>query len=743
MKGFFLISALLSVLLSAPCARAMEAKDADLAEAIRLPLEGTEAACVAPAAASVAVCAVSPTDRSRYPDVRLGQWDDDDKKLVVSSPSLTVADDEFFRWLVAQPEWDGCNKVMFHHRRGASFACPAVRSVAVTLPEIECLELCDCEVTKIDAPQAIDVTVSYCDQLASLNLPRAIKVSVDNCRKFSTFEAPLATDVKVHCCDLLTSLNLPRATKVSVRDSLVTSLSAPQATDVTVCDCYQLALLKLPRVTKVRVENCRKITSLEAPLAADVTVFNCGQLASLNLPRSAKVSVKECSKFIALDAPQATDVTVCNCYQLVSLILAQASKVSVGHSPKFTTLDASQATDVTAFCCDRLTSLHLAQATCLRVFFCRNFINLDAPLLEIMETDEHNYSLFGTRRRQDAFFAKHPGCKIKGFLRFGSRGQDGREARTILCRIEQIPNEPRIRGGEGAGDVRRNPEKGFLDLSGLSICKIAPSVDGIKGFFEQVCSDPSFARLESIDLSNNPLSEVPADIAMLGKVRRIGLSGTALEAWPEVFNSMSLEYVNVDGTPLALRDDWAFVRQRIQEQTGIPVLLPVGRPSVLNDIELFKECLRKLDFSKDVEFLFDLSGRKISGLSGRSVEQMVDLSRKGTPVHMLRLIDNPISSLPGNIGMLSDLKVLDLTNTQITAWPEALTLMPHLSTVLLGDTPLVRSATWSRIREGIHIRREVMGLPELIIVDGDDDGAAGAAELRDGAVAESKSGGPV
>lgn len=258
---------------------------------------------------------------------------------------------------------------------------------------------------------------------------------------------------------------------------------------------------------------------------------------------------------------------------------------------------------------------------------------------------------------------------------------------------------------------------GFIDLANAQITGFSPD------FFELLAA--RYPTITSIDLSDNPITALPNEIAVLGRtLHKIGLCATRIDHWPEVLNPRSLPNLNrvcVTSTPLTRNDQWTFIGQRIEKKTGY-LIIPKHLSAELFDITPFLETrYTKMSFA-DIKGVLNLSKCGISALNDTAIEQMGMLSADGRPIHRLDLSNNPIQILPAEIADLHDLKALDLTDTRIARWQPTLTLMPNLTSVYLANTPLVTEypGTWRRLKTEICALRRAARLPELVIMDGAD-----------------------
>ncbi|XP_067934863.1 uncharacterized protein [Watersipora subatra] len=171
--------------------------------------------------------------------------------------------------------------------------------------------------------------------------------------------------------------------------------------------------------------------------------------------------------------------------------------------------------------------------------------------------------------------------------------------------------------------------------------------------------------LEELDLSNNRINELPDSLGSLKSLRKLNLSGKPIEVLPESITSLSsLEELDLS---------WCKINQLPESLGSLTLLRKLNVSS--NPIEVLPEYITSLSSLEEL----DLSHCKISQLP----ESLGSL----TSLRKLKLNINHIKVLPESITALSSLEELNLSVGKISQLPESLGSLESLRKLDLFGNP--------------------------------------------------------
>ncbi len=140
---------------------------------------------------------------------------------------------------------------------------------SIDFPEAECIEFKNCNVIKINAPKAKNVSCVECGNLTEVTTPQAEKIYLSDCKNLVTEEFPEAIEIELSGW-LFKNLTALKAESIVCRNSNVKTIRAPNAKkSFHTCSIedFEASLVKV-----VRFEKC-DITDLNLPVAPDSPIY--------------------------------------------------------------------------------------------------------------------------------------------------------------------------------------------------------------------------------------------------------------------------------------------------------------------------------------------------------------------------------------------------------------------------------------------------------------------------------------
>ncbi|MBD3391357.1 MAG: hypothetical protein GF418_04855 [Chitinivibrionales bacterium] len=215
-----------------------------------------------------------------------------------------------------------------------------------------------------------------------------------------------------------------------------------------------------------------------------------------------------------------------------------------------------------------------------------------------------------------------------------------------------------------------------LTLDGMGITSLHPSI--------AACTS-----LSELWLDDNPLTDLPLELAALPNLEGISLCGVELTALPTVVPSLAgltfldLSYTGLDTLPpelanLALLEELSLGGNDLGTVPAVVLTM-----SQLLSLDLSDNSLTSLPAGisamVSLEEL-DVSYNRLSSLPP-GIGQLVNLVALGAERNLL-------DSLPATIGLLTGIESLNLESNRLAALPEEIGQLLELGTLLLGDNPL-------------------------------------------------------
>ncbi|MND67951.1 Internalin-A precursor [compost metagenome] len=265
-----------------------------------------------------------------------------------------------------------------------------------------------------------------------------------------------------------------------------------------------------------------------------------------------------------------------------------------------------------------------------------------------------------------------------------------------------------------------------------------PSVETLTVFSHNLTEIPGdslrrLPNLQRLNLSNVPITQLPAQLAQLDQLRYLDLSGTRLRpaALAIIGQLQRLTHLHLYG--ITLPDlAWTPADMAAIVAGGSLQTLQMTNCAATFAPGVFAPLARLTNLQE----LF-LSGNRI-------ILAAADVSDLASLVHLrsLYLSGNPLALAP-DLSRLQALESLDLSNTGITAWPQGLERLEHIRTALLdglqiatvpqgaGSTPglsLSRRAMSAQVRVRFDQEMTAVGNP-LAGTDSDDESASSDEEV--------------
>ena len=196
-------------------------------------------------------------------------------------------------------------------------------------------------------------------------------------------------------------------------------------------------------------------------------------------------------------------------------------------------------------------------------------------------------------------------------------------------------------------------------------------------------------EIESLNLSNTDIKELPEAIGLLFKLQTLDVSGTQLISLPEsIGNLSSLQSLDISGTQVTSLPESIGNLSSLQsvDISGTQVTsLPesIGNLSSLQSLDISGTQVTSLP-----ESIGNLSSLQSLDVSGTQVTSLPESIGNLASLQSINVSGTQVTSLPESIGNLSSLQSVDISGTQVTSLPESIGNLIKLSHLDISGTDI-------------------------------------------------------
>ncbi|MCH2043942.1 MAG: hypothetical protein MK212_07335 [Saprospiraceae bacterium] len=200
----------------------------------------------------------------------------------------------------------------------------------------------------------------------------------------------------------------------------------------------------------------------------------------------------------------------------------------------------------------------------------------------------------------------------------------------------------------------------------------------------------NLAKLETLDLSQSLLCEIPDWVADLKQLKRLRIKNSLLDSLPNFIGDLhNLEELYLDANTI----------NKLPESIGKLSNLEILRCSNMKNLKKIPRAMSKLRKLKKLNlsgaplkelpsFITDLENLVVLNCSNTHLQKLPKKLDKLYKLEMLHLEGNQLKALPSSIGNLQKLKLLDLNYNQIQSLPNNIGKLDQLQQLSLHNNQL-------------------------------------------------------